>query len=358
VSPYLAVSALVAVVSLMFMLPLVPAIAELRRKSDARPLSVVQQNAGEIRHFASSFRGYIKGLEPTLQRCAASGTSATGTLPDGEEYVVLGRADEALVLALEQRDATHPVVMVAGTDLMLPPDATFSRDIYSRGQFIGGEKNNYRAILGEKNVHLGVSSQVMRWVHAVGEFTADFNCRLYGRISSDSLIRLHAHCSFLRLNAPRIEIGRAAVNQDATTPQSIFPSKAAPEKTRRFLHDGDFEVGAGQVITSDIVIRGELRIRSGARVCGSVKSVQDMVVEDGVAVEGSLISARKMRIGPHCAIHGPVVAERELAIATGTHCGTLEHPTTVSAPQIEVEQGVVVFGTLWARERGQVAASQ
>jgi len=75
-------------------------------------------------------------------------------------------------------------------------------------------------------------------------------------------------------------------------------------------------------------------------------------------VEGSLISARKMRIGRHCAIHGPVVAERELAIASGVRCGTLEHPTTVSAPQIEVEEGVVVFGTLWAREHGQVVASQ
>lgn len=83
-----------------------------------------------------------------------------------------------------------------------------------------------------------------------------------------------------------------------------------------------------------------------------------MVLEGGVLVEGSLISARKMSIGPHCAIHGPVVAERELAIAAGARCGTLEHPTTVSAPNIDVKEGVVVFGTLWARERGQVVIDQ
>jgi predicted acyltransferase (DUF342 family) len=82
-----------------------------------------------------------------------------------------------------------------------------------------------------------------------------------------------------------------------------------------------------------------------------------MVIEDGVSVEGSVISARKMRIGPHCAIYGPVIAERKLVIAPGTHCGTEEYPTTVSAPEIEVAEGVVVFGTLWARERGQVVAS-
>jgi len=358
VSPYLAVAALILMVSVMLMLPLIPAFVELHRKSDAQPLKVVQQNAGEIRYFATSFREYIKELEPVLRRCVADAITATGTLPDGEEYVALGLANEPLVLALQQRDATRPVLMAVGTDLIVPPEATFSRDIYARGQFIGGEKNNYRAILGEANVHLGASSHVMRWVHAVGEFTADAGCRLNGRISSDSLIRLHARCSFLRLNAPRIETGSAASDGDAISPNLIFPTSVGSASSERFLHDGDFEVQAGHVIRGNVVIRGNLYVRSGARISGSVKSAKDMVLEDGVSVEGSLISARKMRIGPNCAAHGPVVAERELTIAAGARCGTLEHPTTVSAPRIEVEEGVVVFGTLWAREHGGVVASQ
>jgi len=354
VNYFLAVAVLVCTVGLLFMLPLLPALVELRRKSDALPLSVVQQNAGEIRHFANSFRDYIKGLEPIMQGCVAAGTSATGTLPDGEEYVVLGQFDDSLIGALLRRDATHPVVIAAGADLIAPPHATFSRDIYAGAKFQGGEKNNYRAILGEKDVHLGASSRVMRWVHAVGEFKADLGCSLIGRVSSDSLIRLHSDCSFLRLNAPRIKVG-PAVNREQGLPDSGLLSNAGV--LPRFLHDGDFEVHAGQIMSSNMVIRGRLLLRSGARICGSVKSLDDMVLEDDVSVEGSLIGARKLSIGPHCTIHGPVVAERELSIATGTRCGTWEHPTTVSAPSIEVEEGVLVFGTLWARERGQVVAT-
>jgi hypothetical protein len=352
-NPCVAVAALVFVVSLMFMLPLLPAMVELRRKSDALPLNVIQQNAGEIRHFANSFRTYIKGLDPIMQRCVAAGTTDAGTLPDGEEYVVLGRADEPLMLALQQRDAAHPVLIAAGVDLVVPAEGTFSKDVYTGGQFEGGDKNSYRAILGEQNVRLGSASRVMRWVHAVGEFTAGLGCGLYGRVSSDSLIRLQASCTFLRLNAPRIEIGQATPDGHAE------PSVAnAPATFLRLLHDGDFEVQPGQVINSNLVIRGELLIRSGARICGSVKSEKDMLLEDGVAVEGSLISATRMRIGRHCAIHGPVIAERELAIASGTRCGTLAHPTTVSSPRVEVAEGVVVFGTLWAREWGQVVVNQ
>ena len=354
-NPYLAVAVLVCTVGLMFVLPLIPALVELRRKSDALPLSVVQQNAGEIRYFSDSFRAYMNGLEPIMQGCVVAGTTATGALPDGEEYVVLGRVDEPLVLALQQRDTTH-LVMGSDVDLILPAEARFSKDIYAGGQFIGGIKNNFRAILGEKNVHLGASSRVLRWVHAVGEFTADAGCGLDGRISSDSLIRLQNDCNFRRLNAPRIEIGVVAANPEASLPQ--LNRLASSGRPPRFLHDGDFEVQAGQVIVGDILIRGKLHIHSGARICGSVKSVEDAVIAAGVAVEGSLISAQKMRIGPHCAIHGPVIAERELAIARGSRCGTLEHPTTVSAPKIEIEEGVAVFGTLWARDYGQVVATQ
>lgn len=352
-NPYFAVTALVFMVGLMFLLPLVPALLELRRKSDALPLSVVQQNAGEIRYFASSFRAYIHELGPTIRECVDSGTTATGTLPNGEEYVVLGRADEHLMQALGQRDA-RPMVITAGVDLFMPAEATFSKDIYAGAQFVGGEKNSYRTILGDKNVHLGASSRVLRWVHAVGEFTAELGCKLLGRISSDSLICLHGNCSFLRLNAPRIEIGRVDAIADANTQSYAVAARAGA--SRRILHDGDFEIPAGEVIANDIVVRGNLRIRSGARVCGSVKSLSELVLEDAVSIEGSLISATEMHIGPRCTIHGPVVAEREISIATGVQCGSAEHPTTVSAPSIEIEEGVLVFGTLWARDYGQVVA--
>jgi cytoskeletal protein CcmA (bactofilin family) len=359
VSPYIAVAALVLILGVMFTLPLVPALVELRSKSDSLPLTVVQQHSGDIRHFANSFRAYIKGVEPIILNCVAHGINDTGTSSAGEEYVVLGRADEQLVRTIAERDPVHPVLLVSGVDLVVPPESTFSKDIYSRGQFEGGEKNSYRAILGEQDVHLGKASHVLRWVHAAGKLTADSGCLLYGRVSSDRLINLHADCSFLRTNAPRIETGPASGDVERIQGESESPasSGAGSGISRRFLHDGDFEVLAGQVIQSNIVIRGNLHIHSNARICGSVKSLKDMVIEDGVLVEGSLISARKMRIGPRCAIHGPVIAERELVIANGTRCGTLEYPTTVSAPQIEVEEGVRVFGTLWAREHGHVAAS-
>lgn len=346
---YAAVALLILASAALFMLPLLPAIAELQRKSDAQPLSVIQQHTGEIRHFADSFRGYIQVLQPAMQETVSTGATATGILPDSTEYLVLGTSKGTLRLPLRQSDETCPVLLAAAIDLSLPPDTAFSKDIYVGGRFLGGTRNTYRAILGEKEVHLGAESRVMRWVHAVGDFSAGPDCHFHGRVSSNSAIRLHRDCTFQRLNAPRIELGNPPTRQLESRKHPTIVSKP----TRR-LHDGNFEIGPREVFHGNLVARGELRIGSGAQVWGSVKGDRGVVVGSGAKLHGSLISASTMQIGTDCAIHGPIIAEKLLSVEAGTCCGSADTPTTISAPWIHVAEGVTVFGTLWAREYGEV----
>jgi cytoskeletal protein CcmA (bactofilin family) len=347
VSPYFAVAALISGASLMFALPLLPAVLELHRKSDAMPLSVVQQNAGEIRHFADSFRAYIKGLEPDLRRSASSGLAATGTLPDGTAYLVLGCPDEAIPV----QENLCPVLVASNWSLRIPARVTFLKDIYTARDLDGGEAGNYRAILADGNVQLGASSSVLRWIHASGELDVGVGCRLQGRVSSDRAVCLQRDCTFLRLNAPQITISVPEGRHDIPDP---FVVRELSPTVQRVLHDGDFQILPGETVRTNLVVRGKLRVGAGARVCGSLKSGKDMVLGSHACVEGSLISGRRMHIGRDCAIYGPVIAERGMFIAAGTRCGVAGKATTVSAPRIEVEEGVVIFGTLWARESGQV----
>jgi hypothetical protein len=350
----LSVALLIVMSAALFMLPLIPALAELNRKSDAQPLSVIQQHAGEIRHFADRFRLYINELEPLLLQAVNTGTTLSGTLPDKTEYLVLGSGKEALRLPLRQSDETCPVLLATGIDLSLPPDTAFSKDVYVAGRFRGGTKNRYRAILGEKEVDLGAESHVMRWVHAVGNFSAGPACQLHGRVSSDTGIQLSGGDStFQRLNAPQIQFGNPPMSSDFADTAEPSDSWATPP---RLLHDGNFEIPDGQTFRGNLVARGVLRIGRHAHILGDVKGDRGVVVDEGAILRGSLISSNTMRIGANCDIHGPVIAEKVLILEHGTRCGSAEKPTTVSAPWIQVEEGVVVFGTLWAREHGAVVA--
>lgn len=356
-SPPIATLALLLLVGLLFLVPLLPAIVELRLKRDALPLDVIQQYGGDIRYFSYGFRRLAVELKPQLQECVASGANATGAFPGGDEYVLLGRADDSFFCPSSRQNSTWRSVVAVGVDLALPDGLTFAKEIYATGDLTGGAQSMFRAILGEKNVHLRRASKVGRWAHAVRSFRAEQDCDLYGRISSDQEIRLQPGCVFQRLNAPLIvtEIPDAAAGQSASEPL-CFAADAVPAAlpTGRTLYDNDFEIGAGELIAGNIVTRGKLHIGTGARVLGSVKSNGHMTVDSGVSVKGSLISATTMHLGPNCRIGGPVLAERGMSVESGTHCGAAHMPTTVSSPIIEIEEGVVVFGTLWARNEGRV----
>lgn len=356
-SPALATVGLFALAGALFLLPLIPAVVELRLKRDAQALNVIQQYGGDIRHFSFGFRSYASDLLVPLQQCVASGGTATGTLPHGDRYLLLGRADAALLLPPGTTGKTCDLVVAAGTDLTVPDGMAFAKEMYASRQLTGGENCTYRAILAEGNVHLRRGSKVIRWAHAAGSFHAEQDCDLYGRISSDQDIELQSGCFFQRLHAPRIVFGLASAAADPGSARpfnlSTEPASSSIAVGRRLV-DGDLEIRAGEVVTGSIVTRGNLRIGAGARILGSAKSNKHMTVESGASIAGSLISASTMHIGSDCGIAGPVIAEQEMVIESGTRCGTPEKPTTVSAPTIEIEEGVIVFGTIWARHEGRV----
>lgn len=349
-SPYLSVAILVSLIGIMLILPLFPAFGELRHKSDAAPLNVIQQHAGDIRHFAHTFAGFIKELEPVLSRSQQTGRLAAGTLSDKSQYLVLPDTRHLPGLQKQAKSFSCPYVVACAADYVCGDSLHFAKEIYARGRFVGGEGNQYRAILGETDIALGPSSTVLRWAHAEGELTAARDCHLYGRISAARRIRLQSGCSFLRLNAPVIELGSVS----AATTQKRVELTAPAGQTRRSLYDGDFEITAGALVHGNVVTRGKLHVRAGARIVGSLKSTKDMFLEAGVVIEGSAISAEGMVVGRGCALHGPVIAERWMAIHSGTRFGSTEKPTTVSSLMIEAEGGVLLNGTLWARQSGKV----
>lgn len=332
---------------------MIPAIAELMLKRDIQPLAVIQQHRGEIRHFSDGFRSYIGGLGQLLQVCVKSGTSATGKLSRGDQYILLGQGGPTALDAAQIRNSTCSAIVLTGADVVFPDGVTYEKEIYAAGNLMGGRHSSYRAILGDKNIQLGAGSEILRWVHAAGHFCVEQDCDLYGRASSDERIHLQPGCRFQRLNAPLILMGsRTSLASNANERNG---DRDKP-KTRRLV-DRDLNIPNGEVVIGNLVVRGNLEIGRGATVFGNIKGTKNIRVEPGVHIEGSLIGTIGIEIGVGCRIRGPIVAEHNIVIGSDTECGTLAIPTTVTAATIQIQEGAVVFGTIWAREEGRVVAS-
>jgi cytoskeletal protein CcmA (bactofilin family) len=339
------------------LLPFLPGLSEIRRKTDAKPLPIARDSEVDIRYLAQRFRAFVKyPLTPVLDRCRLEGRNEAGVLEDGTDFLVLaGDGDPNAVLGAQSRDGCRHVVFSTRA-LDLPPKSSFLLELYGEDSVQAGSDSVYRAILAEESIRLGEHCTTLRWIHAGGSLRTSPGCRLMGRASADRAMRLASCCRFERLHAPRIEFGSPLLpGPPIEGGQPLEPKhvlNVVEAKAGRWLIKGALWLGARKVVSADLVATGRAEIGEGTRIEGSIKSHNDMILARGVVVTGSVVSGRSIRIGEGCRIHGPIIAEETITIAARCLLGSPDSQTTVNAKRIFMTPGVVCHGSVWAHEEG------
>jgi len=326
----------------MIALPLVPSINELRRRRDAGPLPT-RSDDGKIDNFARSMKEYMEPLT----------TQTSGpfrTMRDG----LIGRV-------LRIQDIASLPTQAIDTPTFVPQNAVFSlpvcftHELYVRGNLQLANHSLLRAALVEGDAELGERATVARWIHVTGNLDAGPETRLYGRASAKGELTMRRGTIFERVQGSAIFAG---VPRQALFEQSPIWSGSSLTEIRlgRVRSNGDFHLRDSDVFQGHIVAAGKVEIGDNVVVIGSIKARTDLEIGSSTQVEGTLVSRGHISIGSGCYLKGPVMAEEEIVIGPGTQIGTASSPTTVSAPRIKIAAGAVVFGTLWAREQGEVTA--
>src|SRR5829696_8762544 len=154
--------------ALIFALPFLPALLELRRGTDAVPLRVVREYDRDVRHFARGFRSYVVAQFPDLVTAAPGAGSSVGTLPDGTPYIFVNSVRAPLLTYRERSEGTVRKLVLANSPLELPGGLTLLLELYAGQDFMGGPGNVYRGVLCERDVYLDTGTVVLRWLHAGG----------------------------------------------------------------------------------------------------------------------------------------------------------------------------------------------
>jgi len=341
--------------------PLLPALIELRRRTDVKPLRVVRASDVDIRHFAHRFRVWVDGaLGEPIAACRANGAAVEGALADGTRYAVLPDGAPPTLAPAADGPASCLGVVIGCGRLSLPAGALFPFEVYAANSVEVGERTICRAILADGDLQLGRGCWSLRWLHARVALLAREDCALHGRASANISMRLEEGCRFERLHAPTIAFGAPAPLPAAPAAREPLAATDIPrlvdDVAGRWLVRGDLTIPAGRIVNADVVATGNLRVGAGVLVNGGLKCHGDLILEDGVEVNGSVVAGRDVRAGRGCRIRGPVIAERDARIGSGTRLGSAERPTTLSVRQLEIEAGAVAHGTVWAHEGAVVLA--
>lgn len=342
---------------LWVLLPLVPALRELMRPTDADPLTHVGHDAGDLAVFAEGFRRYLTKQLPPPETEGAAGTDE-GALRDGTRFVRLNGVPQRLRELADARGAVRHVV-VAEYATILPGGETFLNELHAQGEFRGGPDAVYRAVLAEQDAELGAGSRVLRWAHSEGDLTVGDGSTLEGRASAVGEIRLGRSVTFARLRAARIVVGNAPVPK-AEAPPPVFESTVkltlGAERHRGFIRvTGDLSIPEDGVLLGSLVVTGTLRLGARARIGGNVKVHGDCHAGAGSGIDGALVARGRVVLGESARANGPVIAEGSLEMGENSTVGRADLPGSIVGATVLLRRGAQVFGAISAREGGTTA---
>lgn len=330
------------------LLPLLPALRELLRPTDATPLAMVGQDSGELTYFADRFRTY---LDEQLPSAAPGAPLASGRLVDGTRWV---RRSSAAGEPAPAAGARTDAVVLAEPGTQLPPDGVYTMEIHARGDLTCGARTVVRAVLADGSCALGDGSDVLRWVHADGALRVGAHATLHGRATSGEAIELQPGVRFARLHAPRIGT-RGSPDAEPflpSVPSSVTPLTPFSPPGATALGDGYLRVDGSLVVPprsevgAHLVVRGDLHVGEGSRLAGAVKAHGSVTLDRDVTVTGAVVARRHIHVGAGTQLAGAVIAEESVVLGARVRVGRPGHPATVSAPRVRLAAHVAVHGAI------------
>lgn len=350
-----------AVTLILFLLPLLPSLIELQLATDTRPLKVIQDYDGNIRHFALGFRSYIeKNFANLFSSNEAEGAKAKeGMLRDETPFVITGSDGQLKLNSNEVNKRATSKLIVSIAPLNLPNNFLFESEIYSKESVKTGLGDRFRAMLAEGDITLARDCDVYRWIHSNATLYVNEGCRLFGRASAGNAIYLSGNCGFERLNAGKVvcesekHLSPINLRKDGKKVLDNLPH-VKDRYERRWLVEGDIHIPAGSFFDGDLVATKSVTIGAGSVITGSIKSNRNMFIESGVCVDGSLVSAGNIAIESDCNITGSVIAENAITLERRNIIGVDGTPISITAPVVTINGEVIVFGTIWAEKKGTV----
>ncbi len=351
---------LLAIITLLWLaLPFIPALVELKRPRDTKPLSIASHYHFDRRNTAEAVAqevyAFLRNLVAVPDRVLSKenqGMDVSG------RFRLIGDADDFSEASTLPSDVCKIVVCRETIDLQSP--VAVSGPVYAGTSFLGSRESEYDSLFGEADVYLGNGTRIRNSLFAKGYVVVDRDSELMGSVHSDCQILVRSGCSFERLEAPSIVFGsayRRSKNREAAA-RWRGPEPAPIIRGDRSYVEGDLVLSRNAIYEGNLVVEGRLLIRSGANIRGNIKSRQELTIEDHVTITGHVFCAASATVGRSVELRGVINVEGVLHVAGASRIGSWDCAASVVADTLIIEEGVHVNGTVWAVRKGMVVNAE
>ncbi len=299
------------ITSVVFLLPVVPALRELFSRSDADALEIDHLDNGRTDYDAQRAFERLPLLEETPR--------AAQWQVDDRGWLVVPRGQGRL-----SAKTAKPLVL--------------------------GFRAQATTLVCAETVELQANSMVKRILHGKNIHCLG-PCFLARKTSAVRNIVL----------APGVHFQRLAANCIFTWPLKRhigFPihnlGEGMPLTELQRRHQGDLHIAAGSLVQGGLVVTGDLRIDAGAVVMGHVKVHGDTAIGAGACIKGALFTLGRIRTAGNNYIEGPLSAGHELILGPNSQVGNKQVRSSVSAWMVQLHASVRIYGSISAVRVGEV----
>lgn len=338
---YLALVVFMGMCLVLLTLPFIPAYREWRHPSDSVSLPVFSNYENDIDHFARRLHADVAaklGFGP-----------ATGY----EEFDFVNEPLENM----QWKKSSKRLISRTSIETSIP--ICSQQPLYVEGNIKTGADSVFSALYAAGDIELGAGSKILDWAHADGVVRLGANSTAFRRISAGSILVLGKAVCFERLNAPSVEFGSRSIgrklNSLEQSPASLADVANVTQQTPSlYFVRGDCELASDSIYHGSLIVTGVLTIGHGTTVIGDIKARKGLLVQEGASVQGAVTCEKDIHVFSEASVLGPLLSERDIVLELNAAIGLPEAPTSISARNILVSEGVIVHGSIWAHDIGMM----
>jgi len=242
-------------------------------------------------------------------------------------------------------------------------DMKFHKEVYVTGKTEVQENTKIRALLSEKDLILGDSCKVIRWIGSEENIYVKSGCNLGVRCTCEKELHLEDNCLFKSLYGHPIITDYPAQgeeelkdidsemeletdeentsennleNKEEVISEDILEEPVNETITFRKLKDDKSTISDNSLVMSrkelslpqnteiskDLIVKSKLIIGSGSLVKGTIKCYNDITIKENTEIDGDIFSDKDIILGLNCRVWGNLFSQGKIRIASGCEIGT------------------------------------
>jgi cytoskeletal protein CcmA (bactofilin family) len=318
--------------------PFIPAVREALRSTDSQALKITNHILRDPRSSPDLLYWHFAHLihAESIEALEIAGRVTEASLINNSIFAVPG----GLLTPLNKTIAR----VLSSASIELEPKTAYFSKIISLRSLKTGTKNAINEIHAKENLLIASGTKVIWWASG-RDITLENDLDLPGKIQGSASIKILGKAQFLHLEAPVIT---------TTAPPEINPfafSVQPEDAPARHLFKEHCEIRAGEVVSGDLIVKGNLVLEDGAEVNGSIKCHGNLVLRSGARVRGNLVARGTIDCEGKNWIGGSILGQKSVSLGPDTYVGSENQRITISANTLKISGRFRAHGTIkaWAR---------